>query len=116
MEQETFHTLNNPGDHCEPNFGHGSPHLSVVFAVLMLLAFVVDQVQQLCCPLCQAVWAKLGSKRRLGARRRALCYDDVLHAMRPLFEALFYGIKQTVPAFAGDASSSLLLERCDEPC
>jgi hypothetical protein len=30
----------------------------VVFALLMMLAFLVDQVQQLCCPLFQAVWAK----------------------------------------------------------
>jgi len=36
--------------------------------VLMMLAFLVDQVQQLCCPLFQAVWAKLGSKRRLWER------------------------------------------------
>jgi hypothetical protein len=37
----------------------------VVFAMLMMLAFLVDQTQQLCCALFQAVWAKLGSKRRL---------------------------------------------------
>jgi len=35
----------------------------VVFAVLMMLAFLMDQVQQLCCPLFQAAWAKWGSKR-----------------------------------------------------
>jgi hypothetical protein len=29
-----------------------------VFATLMLLAFLVDQTQQLCCALFQAVWAK----------------------------------------------------------
>ena len=38
----------------------------------MMLAFLVDQVQQLCCPLCQAVWAKLGSKRRLWEKMRSL--------------------------------------------
>jgi hypothetical protein len=37
-----------------------------------MLAFFVDQVQQFCCPLFQAVWAKMGSKRRLGERMRAL--------------------------------------------
>jgi hypothetical protein len=37
----------------------------MVFAVLMMLAFFVDQVQQLCYSLFQAVWGKLGSKRRL---------------------------------------------------
>jgi hypothetical protein len=29
----------------------------------MMLAFLVDQTQQLCCALCQAVWTKMGSKR-----------------------------------------------------
>jgi hypothetical protein len=50
-ENETFNTLKNQGDHFEHNFGHGYQHLSVVFAMLMLLALLVDQVQQLCCPL-----------------------------------------------------------------
>jgi hypothetical protein len=68
IENETFKTLKNQGDHFEHNFGHGYQPLSVVCAVLMMLAFLVDQVQQMCCPLFQAVWAKLGSKRRLWER------------------------------------------------
>jgi hypothetical protein len=75
-----------------------------VFAVMMMLAFLVDQVQQLCCPLFQAVWAKLGSKRRLWERMRALFYDYVLMSMRHLFEALFYGLKKTAPILAVDSS------------
>jgi hypothetical protein len=70
---------------------------AVVFAVLMMLAFCVDQVQQLCCPLFQAVWAKLGSKRRLWERMRALFYDYALASMRHLFEALWYGWQKTAP-------------------
>jgi len=35
------------------------------------LAFLVDQVQQLCCPLFQAAWAQWGSKR-LGCDQRSL--------------------------------------------
>jgi hypothetical protein len=106
IENETFNTLKNQGDHFEHNDGHGSQHLSVVFAVLMMLAFFVDQVQPLCCPLFQAVWAKLGSKRRLWERMRALFYDDALDSMRHLFEALLYGWKKTAPIFAVDSSSS----------
>ena len=64
-------TLKNQGYHFEHNYGHGYQHLSVVFALLMMLAFLVDQVQQLCCPLFQAAWAKMGSKRRLWERMRA---------------------------------------------
>jgi hypothetical protein len=40
-------------------------HLSVVFATVMILALLVDQTEQRCCALFQAVWAKLGSKRLL---------------------------------------------------
>ena len=104
IENETFNTLKNQGYHFEHNYGHGYQHLSVVFAVLMMLAFLVDQVQQLCCPLFQAVWAKLGSKRRLWERMRALFYDYALDSMRHLFEALLYGWKKTAPVFAVDSS------------
>ncbi len=99
IENETFNTLKNQGYHFEHNYGHGYHHLSVVFAVLMMLAFLVDQVQQLCCPLFQAVWAKLGSKRRLWERMRALFYDYALDSMQHLFEALLYGWKKTAPIF-----------------
>jgi hypothetical protein len=104
IENETFNTLKNQGYHFEHNYGHGYQHLSVVFVVLMMLAFLVDQVQQLCCPLFQAVWVKLGSKRRLWERMRALFYDYALASMRHLFEALLYGLKKSAPIFASDAS------------
>jgi hypothetical protein len=104
IENETFNTLKNQGYHFEHNYGHGYQHLSVVFAVLMLLAFLVDQVQQLCCPLFQAVWTKLGSKRRLWERMRALFYDYALTSMRQLLEALWYGWQKSTPIFAVDSS------------
>jgi hypothetical protein len=104
IENETFNTLKNQGDNFEHNYGHGEQNLSVVFATIMLLAFLVDQTQQLCCALFQAVWAKLGSKRRLWERMRALFYDYALGSMRQLLEALFYGLKKPNPIFAVDSS------------
>jgi Transposase DDE domain len=104
IENETFNTLKNQGYHFEHNYGHGYQHLSVVFAVLMMLAFLVDQVQQLCCPLFQAVWAKLGSKRRLWEKMRALFYAYALESMRHLFEALLYGWQRITPIFAVDSA------------
>jgi hypothetical protein len=74
-ENETFNTLKNQGYHFEHNYGQGEQHLSVVLAMLMMLAFLVDPAQQLGCALFQAVWAKLGSKRLLWERMRALFYD-----------------------------------------
>jgi hypothetical protein len=104
IENETFNTLKNQGYHFEHNYGHGEQHLSVVFAMLMVLAFLVDQTQQLCCALFQAVWAKLGSKRLLWERMRALFYDYALASMRQLFEALLYGFKKCSPLVTLDSS------------
>jgi len=104
IENETFNTLKNQGYNFEHNYGHGEQHLSVVFAVLMMLAFLVDQAQQLCCALFQAVWAKLGSKRLLWERMRALFYTYALASMRQLFEALLYGLKKPTPVFGFDST------------
>ncbi len=104
IENETFNTLKNQGYNVEHNYGHGEQNLSVVFATIMMLAFLVDQTQQLCCALFQAVWAKLGSKRRLWERMRALFYDYALGSMRHLLEALLYGLKKPNPIFAVDSS------------
>ena len=104
IENETFNTLKNQGYNFEHNYGHGEQHLSVVFATLMMLAFLVDQTQQLCCALFQAVWAKLGSKRLLWERMRALFYDYAFASMRQLFEALLYGFKKSSPIVAIDSS------------
>src|SRR3989454_987554 len=104
IENETFNTLKNQGYHFEHNYGHSEQHLSVVFATLMMLAFLVDQTQQLCCAWFQAVWAKLGSKRLLWERMRALFYDYAFASMRQLFEALLYGFKKASPIVAIDSS------------
>jgi hypothetical protein len=104
IENETFNTLKNQGYNFEHNYGHGEQHLSVVFAMLMMLAFLVDQTQQLCCALFQAVWAKLGSKRLLWERMRALFYDYALQSMRQLLETLWYGLKKLQPLLAVDSS------------
>ncbi len=104
IENETFHTLKNQGYNFDHNDGHGEQHLSVVLAMLMMLAFLVDQTQQLCCALLQAVWAQLGSTRLLWERIRALCFDYALESMRQLLEALFDGLKKSAPLFADDSS------------
>ena len=109
IAHETCNTLKNPGDNFAHTYGHGEQHLSVVFALLLLLAFLVDQTQQFCCALFQAVWAKLGSKRLVWERMRSLCYTDELASRRPLLEALLYGWQRLKPICAIDASSSQAL-------
>lgn len=48
IENETFNTLKNQGYHFDHNFGLGKKHLTEVFVLLMMLAFLIDQIQQLC--------------------------------------------------------------------
>jgi Transposase DDE domain len=104
IENETFNTLKNQGYHFEHNYGHGEQNLSVVFAMLMMLAFLVDQTQQRCCALFRAVWAKFGSKRLLWERMRALFYDYRLHSMRELLAALYVGFAKSHPMILTDSS------------
>jgi hypothetical protein len=91
IENETFNTLKNQGYHFEHNFGHGNQHLSVVFAYLMMLAFAVDQAQQLACRLFQAAWAKAGSKRALWEKLRALFNELPMDSMSMIWRAIAYG-------------------------
>jgi hypothetical protein len=100
IENETFNTLKNQGYHFEHNFGHGQKNLSVVFAVLMMLAFLVDQVQQLACDLFQAVLDKKGSKKRLWEHMRALVRTLEFESMELLFKAILYGYRANVVILA----------------
>ena len=91
IKNETFNTLKNQGYHFEHNFGHGKNNLSVVFALLMMLAFLVDQVQQLACRLFQAVLEKEGSRKRLWEHMRSLFYSLPFDSMEDIYRALLYG-------------------------
>jgi len=104
IENETFNTLKNQGYHFGHNYGLGKNNLSAVFAMLMMLAFLVDQTQQICCSLFRAVWKKLGSKRELWERMRSLFKDFAFESMKMLYEALLYGIKFQPPIILYDTS------------
>jgi hypothetical protein len=71
IENETFNTPKNQGYHFEHNYGLGKKYLAVVFAMLMMLAFLIDQIQQLCCALFRSVWKKLKSKKALWESERS---------------------------------------------
>ena len=55
IENETFNTLKNQGYNFEHNYGHGYNNLCSVLTMLMMLAFLIDQAQQLCDKLYQKV-------------------------------------------------------------
>jgi len=93
IENETFNTLKNQGYHFEHNFGHGKKNLSVNFAVLMMLAFLTDQIQQRAYSLFQAVLKKQGSRKRLWQHLRSLFYTLPFSSMEEIYRALLYGYK-----------------------
>jgi hypothetical protein len=92
IENETFNTLKNQGYHFEHNYGLGEQYLAVIFTMLMMLAFLVDQTQQLCCTLFQSVWRKLGSKKALWESIRSYFKCFLIKSMEELYNALLYGI------------------------
>ena len=84
IENETFNTLKNQGYCFEHNFGHGKKHLSTVFAYLMMLAFLIDHVQQRGCALFQAAQAKAGRPRYFWERLRMLFLGSELEGWEML--------------------------------
>ena len=106
IENETFNTLKNQGYHFEHNFGHGYKNLSVVFAMLMMLAFLVDQVQQIASRLFNAVWKKLGTKRSIWENIRSLFIGYSVDSMEEILIALYYGFEKDKLHISGDPSPS----------
>lgn len=70
IENETFNTLKTQGYNFEHNYGHGNKNLSTIMGYLMMLAFLVDQIQQLCCPQFQSALQKCKKRIRLWEKIR----------------------------------------------
>ena len=84
IENETFNTLRNQGYHFEYNYGHGKKNLSVVLAMVMMLAFLVDQTQQLCCTLFQAALATCGHNKDRSGIEPPSHFDAIKYNMQQL--------------------------------
>ncbi|MGC9195872.1 MAG: hypothetical protein ACP5IL_10515, partial [Syntrophobacteraceae bacterium] len=104
IENETFNTLKNQGYNFEHNYGLGKKNLSMVFVKIMMLAFLVDQVQQLCCALFQAVLKKLGTKRALWEDTRSLFRCLKPESMEMLYRSLLHGFSKLEPIIGSDTS------------
>ena len=97
IENETFNTLKNQGYNLEHNYGVGKENLSENFAYLTVLAFLVDQVQQLCCRLFNAVFKKFKSKKYLWEQVRIIFNSFIFKSMEELHTALFVGVRKKPP-------------------
>lgn len=90
IENETFNTLKNQGYHFEHNYGHGHENLATVLVLLMLLAFLTDQIQQRCCKLFGQIWRGLKTKSKLWASLRNLFSVLVFDTMEALYRHMAY--------------------------
>ena len=78
---------------CELSFVNGLP-----LNQLMMLAFLVNQVEQLCCPLFRAVWKKFRTKRALWDNIRSHYRHFLFDSMRHLYEVMLYDLAREVAA------------------
>jgi hypothetical protein len=91
IENNTFNTLKNQGYHFSHNFGHGYANLCSVFGMLMMLAFFIDQVQELCCQLFKAARAKFKSRTSLWEKIRGIFKEYLIDSWDDLLKAIAYG-------------------------
>ncbi len=91
IENETFNTLKNQGYHFEHNYGHGHQHLATNFSLLMMLAFLVDQIQALCCPLFQQAHQSQHSKISLWENMRSFFRSFYIEDWERFFTAIIKG-------------------------
>ena len=86
IENETFNTLKNQGYNFEHNYGHGYNNLCSVMTMLMMLAFLIDQVQQLCCKTYQKVRHRIGRLSALFEKIRAFITISVWETWHDLYK------------------------------
>lgn len=88
IENETFNTLKNQGYNFEHNYGHGKENLCSVMTMLMLLAFLIDQVQQLCSTSYQKARKHAGPLKVLFERIRTMIQTGVFVDWETLYTYL----------------------------
>jgi hypothetical protein len=93
IENEVFNTLKNLGYHFEHNYGHGKQHLSTVLGTLMLLTFLLDQVQEYCCTLFKAAKNKFYSKKSFWDALRSAFFEYEIEKWEDLYFSIIYGHK-----------------------
>ena len=93
IENCVFNTLKNQGYHLDHNFGHGKKNLSTNFALLMMLAFLIDQVQELSCKLFQAAREKARTKYNLWERVKGALFFFKFDSWEMLYRKLVFSLQ-----------------------
>ena len=93
IENETFNTLKNQGYEFKHNYGHGNKNLCTIMAIMMLLAFLVDQVQLLCCQYYKKAKQSAVTFKSLWERMRAVCSLILIKGWRELYGCITGEVK-----------------------
>jgi len=91
IENQVFNTLKNQDYAFEHNFGQGEQHLATVFAMLMMLAFLIDQVQEYGCAFFQATRQRFHSRTSLWIKMKGLFTEFFIESWEVLWRAIIYG-------------------------
>lgn len=91
IENNTFNTLKNQDYHFSHNFGHGYKNLCSVFGMLMMLAFFIDQLQELACQTFKTARAKFKSRTSLWDKIRGMFKEHFIDSWDDLLNAIAYG-------------------------
>lgn len=93
IENETFNTLKNQGYNLEHNYGHGKQHLSTILANLMMLQFLIDQIQEVACPFFKAARRRFHSRIQLWNSICSRFLEHLLPSWVVLWKSIIYGFK-----------------------
>ena len=101
IENETFNTLKNQGYNFEHNYGHGNNNLCSNFTMLMMLAFLIDQVLLLSGDLFKKVKEKYKRWYALFEKIRQLFLCIVWDSWEQFLELLLHPEAQPPPNWYG---------------
>jgi len=91
IENETFNTLKNQGYDLKHNYGHGNKHLASIFVSLMLLMFLIDQIQESCCEVFNIAYKSAQSRIALWENMRNLFLEFYILKWEDIYFSIAYG-------------------------
>jgi len=95
VENETINTLKTQGYQFEHNFGHGKKNLSVIMALLMMIAFMIDELGFIACKYMQQAKQVLLGKKRMWRKIRSTFDSFFIDSWDDLFDGLINGIRKS---------------------
>ena len=95
-ENETFNRLTIQGEKAEHNYGNVEQHLATVFAMLMMLHFLIDIVLEIACPLFKAARRRFQSRIQLWETGQCRFLEHLLLRSEVLWKSIIYGFSSYV--------------------